>query len=427
MKKGIINKEVFGWAMFDFANSSYTTIIITTIFSTYFVNVVVGENTGTFWWGLTLSISYLLVALSSPIVGAIADYSGSKKKFLFYFFLVCIIFTFLLFFVGKGDLYMGMLFVIVSNVGFAMGENLISSFLPEIASSKDIGMVSGFGWSFGYIGGILSLIGSLIILMNLDDKIFASRLTILFTAIFFAVSVVPTFVWLKDRSEKHRLNGMSEYFKVGYNRLINTFHHVKIFKDLMKLLLAYFFYFAGLTVIISFSAIFAESAYKFSKEELILLIIFVNTTASIGAFVFGFVQDKIGAKLTLIFTLILWIITISLIYFIDGKLWFWILANVAGIGLGSTQSATRAMVGLFSPKPKLAEFYGFWGFFGKLSSILGPITFGLLSNFNSSKYNLKSDLKFALLSALVFFIIGFVILFLVNEKEGIRQAQAYKD
>ncbi len=421
-KKLFLNKEIFGWAMFDFANSSYTTVIITAIFNVYFVNTIVGDesNSGDFLWAIALSLSYFLVALLAPIIGAIADYSSQRKRFLFYSYLVCVIFTFLLIFTGKGTLTLAIIFLVLSNAGFAFSENLVSSFLPEIATKENMGRISGYGWGLGYFGGIFSLVGSLFLLNVFKDTWFEVRSTFAFTAIFFAVSAIPTFIWLRERTlAKPKVKGLLNYAKIGYQRLGKTFAHIRQFQELIKLLFAFFLYYAGLATVISYAAIYAKKTFRFSDESIILLLIISNSTAALGAILFGFIQDRIGAKKTLVSTLILWILVITGIYFTNSKSAFWVLTSMAGLGIGSTQSATRAMVGLFSPKTKSAEFFGFWGFFGKLSAILGIGAFGLLSLITDSQ-------KLAMLSTITLFVLGFLLLMPVNEAKGIKNALDYE-
>ncbi len=422
MKKNILTKEVFGWAMFDFANSSYTTIIITTMFGRYFINTVVGDNIsnrGENLWGITLSISYLIVALVSPIIGTMADFASQKKKFLFITYIGCILFTALLYLVSNGDILIAIIFFILSNICFSLGENLISSFLPYIASHDKIGRVSGFGWGFGYIGGILALLVSIIIVKFFGDNVYSIRLTFLFTAIFFGLSAIPTFMWLKEDKKTIRHIHITSYFRIGYGRILNTFRNIMAFKELVKLLISYFFYYAGLITVISFSSNYAQKTFNFSNEELILLIIMINISSAFGAFVFGIIEDKITGKNTLIIALFMWVIVIGGIYLAQTKLIFWILACIAGIGIGNTQSATRAMVGLFSPLSKSSEFYGFWGFFGKLSSVLGIYLFGFLSYITNSQ-------QLALLSTLCFFLLGLILTLWINEEKGVKHAVEYE-
>ncbi|MFC1670400.1 MFS transporter [Spirochaetota bacterium] len=422
-------KEIFGWCMFDFANSAYTTIIITAIYNVYFVSVVVSESIygkgyGEFLWGsITIPISYLAVILIGPVIGALADFSGSKKKFLFGSYIMCIIFTALLFFVKKGDVTPAIILIILSNIGFAAGENFASAFLPELAYTKDMGKVSGYAWSFGYWGGLISLAICLAVIMGMKDtidKTLPVRLATLITAGFFAISAIPAFLWLKERKSREEMPGGYNYFTIGFKRLYDTFQNIKKFKELMKFLVTFLIYNCGVTVIITFAAIYAVKTLRFSMQESIILIIVVNITASIGAFLFGLIQDKIGSKNTILITLTLWVVTVIWAYFSETKLTFWMLANVAGIALGSSQSASRALVGLFSPESKAGEFFGFWGFAGKIGAILGPMTFGALTLATGGNQ------RIAIIATSVFFILGIIGILFCREKEGIEAAGAYE-
>jgi len=429
-EKKVSKLEIFGWCMFDFANSSYTTVIITAVFNVYFVSVVVsetlyGKGYGEFLWGsVAIPISYFIVIVCGPIIGALADFSGSKKKFLFWSYLICVIFTALLFFVKKGDVTLAIALVILSNLGFAAGENLVSAFLPEIASNKDMGKVSGYAWAFGYWGGLLSLAVCLAIIMGMKevaDKTLPVRLTALVTAAFFGLAGIPTFLLLKERKMKEQMPEGYNYWTIGFKRLSNTFNHIKQFRELVKFLITFLIFNCGVMTVIAFAAIYATVTLKFTMQENIFLIIVVNVTASLGAFIFGFVQDKIGSKTTIIITLVLWIVTVVWAFFSESKTSFWMLANVAGLSLGSTQSASRAMVGLFSPEQKSGEFFGFWGLSGKIGAIIGPMTFGFLTLMTGGNQ------RIAIISTGIFFVLGIVGMMFCNEKEGIRAAEAFED
>ena len=417
-------REIFGFMMFDFANSSYTTVIITAVFNAYFVRAVVNEaNRGELLWAISLSISYFLVMIFGPVFGAMADQTGRKKRFLFVTYLLCVIFTALIFFVKPGYVLMGMVFVILSNVGYSASENFVSSFLPDIADENEMGRISGYAWSFGYVGGLLSLVICLLIISLYKppgDETLPIRLSALVTALFFGAAAIPTFLWVRERRRDVVSDRGNGYFKMAFHRLGATWRNMGNFKELAKFLIALFFFYAGIMVVISFASIYAQKELGFTPAMTILLIIVVNITAIIGALFFGLLGDRIGLKRTVIVTLIIWVVTVIVAYFIHTQKLFWIVANLAGLAMGASQSSARALVGLFSPKSKSAEFFGFWGFAGKFSAILGILSFGLLS------YLFRSN-RLAILSTIFYFIVGLVILILVDEKRGREAAVRYED
>lgn len=415
--------------MFDFANSAYTTIIITAIFNAYFVSVIAdaaiyGKGFGEFLWGsVAIPVSYFLIILTAPLFGAIADFTGSKKKFLFLSYIFCVIFTALLFFVKEGDLIPAIIMIILSNFAFASGENFTSSFLPELATKENMGKISGYAWAFGYWGGLISLgicLTVIILMKDTIDKTLPIRLTTLITAGFFGLSAIPAFLWLKERKAREELPEGYSLFSIGFKRLNDTYKNLKYFKELFKFLITFMIFNSGVMVVITFAAIYAINVLNFTMEENIFLIIIVNVTASIGAFIFGFVQDKTGSKTAILITLNLWLITIIWAYFTSTKESFWMLANVAGLALGSTQSASRAMVGLLSPESKSGEFFGFWGLAAKIGSIIGPGTFGILTLASGGNQ------RFAILATGIFFAAGIIGMLFCSEKKGILSAKTFE-
>jgi UMF1 family MFS transporter len=417
-------REIFGFMMFDFANSSYTTVIITAVFNAYFVRAVVNEaNRGELLWAISLSISYFLVMIFGPVCGAMADQTGRKKRFLFVTYLLCVIFTALLFFVKPGYVRMAMVFVILSNVGYSASENFVSSFLPDIAEENEMGRISGYAWSFGYVGGLLSLVICLLIISlykPTGDETLPIRLSALVTALFFGAAAIPTFLWVRERRRDVTSDRGNGYFKMAFHRLDATWRNMGKFKELAKFLIALFFFNAGIMVVISFASIYAQKELGFTPAMTVLLIIVVNITAIIGALLFGLLGDRIGLKRTLTITLIIWVVTVIVAYFVHTQKLFWIVANLAGLAMGASLSLARALVGLFSPTSKSAEFFGFWGFAGKFSAILGILSFGLMSYLFSSN-------RLAILSTIFYFIVGLVILLFVNEKRGREAAVSYDD
>jgi len=432
-------QELFGWAMFDFANSSYTTVIITVVFCIIFPKLIVGDGPeyrlGNLLWSTSLSISYLIVLLSVPLIGAIMDYSGSKKKFLVGSCLITVIATAALFFVSPGDIIMGMLLIILSNIGFSYSESFISSFLPSLGPASDLGKISGYAWGLGYFGGLLS---TAIVIFGLGASVYTIenfsnlRLVGPVTGLFFLVAAIPTFLWVKENSLPRELPQGENYFTMGLKRLKKTFLDIRDYKELMILLASFFFAYAGLSIVISFAFIYGDQIIKWSGTTQILMFVITQFTAAAGAFLFGIIQDKWKAKYTFILTLVLWILAVTLIYAvrqvtaltnnlmdvsIKEEHVFLVIGSIAGLGLGSTQSACRAMVGLFSPDTKAGEFFGLWSFTGRLSSILGLMGLGLLQT--------VFGLQKAILVCSVFFFLAAIIVLFVDEERGKMIAHAH--
>lgn len=424
LASGVSRREVWSWAMFDFANSGYTTVVITAIFNAYFVAVVArNEDWGTLAWTISLAVSYGLIILTAPVLGAYADAYGAKKRLLFLSAIGCIFFTGMLYFAGPGDLWLAAALIILSNFFFGTGENLIAAFLPELARSEALGKVSGWGWSFGYIGGLVSLGLSLAYVtwaqgQGLPADQFVP-VTMLITAGLFAISSIPTFLYLKERALPQRHRAGFSVVREAFSRLGETLDHVRNYRDLMRFLGCIVFYQAGIQTVITIAAIYAQQVMGFDTADTMLLVLVVNVTASAGAFAFGDVQDRIGHIRTIALTLVGWIVMVLLAWMAETRSMFWVAANVAGLCLGASQSAGRALVGYFSPSSRLAEFFGLWGFAVKLSSILGPVTYGLVSWISGG------DHRLAMLISGSYFIIGLAILMSVNIRRG--RAAALRD
>jgi len=422
MWKDIKNKgEIVSWCFFDFANSSFTTIIITIVFSVYFVKVIAGGGGGSDrLWAMGNTISQFLVLLSAPIVGAIADFSSLKKRFLFISYATCILFTALLTFVGPGEVWLALSIFIVANFAYSSGENLIASFLPEIARPEDMGKISGFGWSLGYLGGLTSLVLCLPFLKGGFgiENAQGLRYTNLIVAAFFLVAGIPTFLWVRERKAASTLPEGTGYLQIGFSRIRDTFQQIRLFRELFKFLIIFGIYNCGVTTVVVFASIYAVQTIHLTPNELIVFFLITQVSSSLGAFLFGLIQDKIGPKNTIYATLTLWLGVIIGAYFSTDRTTFFIVGNLAGLGIGSSQSAARAMVGLFSPMEKSGEFFGFWGLFWKLSTAIGPLVFGLLSSGTG-------DQRIAILATGMFFLAGFVGLFFIDEKKGRLAATTY--
>jgi UMF1 family MFS transporter len=421
LAQGVDRREVWSWAMFDFANSGYTTVVITAIFNAYFVAVVAeGKEWGTFAWTASLAVSYALIVLTAPALGAYADAYAAKKRLLVLSTVGCVTFTALLCSVSAGELWLAMIFLVLSNFFFGCGENLIAAFLPELARGEALGKVSGWGWSLGYVGGLVSLGCSLAYVTWAQDMGQTAEdfvpVTMLITAGLFAISSIPTFLYLKERAlPQPHLSGRRIVFE-AFSRLGHTLGHVREYRDLARFLVCLVFYQAGIQTVITLAAIYAQQAMGFSTSDTMFLILVVNLTASAGAFAFGNLQDKIGHVPTVALTLAGWIVMILLAWMAEGRTMFWVAANIAGLCLGASQSAARALVGYFSPGTRRAEFFGLWGLAVKLSSILGPLTYGVVS------WVSRGDHRLAMLITGIYFIIGLIILAGVDVPRGRRAA-----
>ena len=406
--------------MFDFANSGYTTVVITAVFNAYFVAVVANKEVwATFAWTLALSVSYALIVVSAPIIGAYADAHAAKKNLLAITTIGCVAATAALALVGPGELALGIALLVVSNFFFGTGENLIAAFLPELAKGSTLGRVSGWGWALGYIGGLVSLGASLAYVTWAQGHGQSAAqyvpVTMCITALLFAVSSLPTFLFLRERAAPQKLP--SGVYASAFARTWETLRDAGRYRDLMRFLACILFYQGGVQAVITLAAIYAEQAMKFSTQQTIVLILVVNVTASIGAFAFGQLQDKLGHVRTLAITLIGWCVMVLLAWLADGPAMFWVAANLAGVCLGASQSAGRALVGYMSPPDRLAEFFGLWGLAVKLSSILGPITYGLVSWMSGG------DHRLAILITGSYFVIGLALLAGIDAQRGHLAAQ----
>jgi UMF1 family MFS transporter len=410
-------REIWAWAMYDFANSGYTTVVITAIFNAYFVAVVAeGQNWGTLAWSAALALSYFLVMLTAPALGAYADAYASKKRLLLASTIGCVLFTAALALVGRGDLYLAVPLVILSNFFFGVGENLIAAFLPELAKGEAMGRVSGWGWSIGFVGGLLSLGASLAYVTWAEGQGQAADqfipVTMLITAGLFACAALPTFLILRERAvPQPHLQGRGVVGE-AFARLGDTLHHARRYRDLGRFLVSLVCYQAGIQAVITLAAIYAQQAMHFGTRETIMLVLLVNVTAAVGAFLFGHIQDRLGHIRTIALTLLGWILMILIAYRADTPGQFWIAANITGLCLGASQSAGRALVGYLSPPDRSAEFFGLWGLAVKLSSILGPLTYGLVS------WMSRGDHRLAMLLTGGYFLAGLALLMGVNAERG---------
>jgi UMF1 family MFS transporter len=413
----VTKKEIFGWCMYDVADSAFTTIIVTTFYAQYFSAVVVGEaGRADLLWGVSAAVSEVVVGLLAPILGAIADFSGSRKKFLGACAMMIVFFTASLYFVGPGMTALGVALYVIANIGFAAGGVFIDSFLPGISNEENAGRISGRKWAMGYISGLVSLILCLPLSANIvanptPQQLSMARLIPVVVAVYYAIAVIPTFLFLRERSVKVPLPPGENYVSVGFRQVKTTFAHIKQYRDLFRLLIAFLIYNDGIVTVIYFAGLYAKNTLKFTAFDFGVMLIVINVVAATGAFVFGFVADRIGQKRTIFISLSVWLIAVVLAYLTESKAGFYVVAGLVGIGMGSCQSVSRSLVALFTPKQNAAEFFGFLGVAGKSLAFAGPLIFGLLSWLTGSQ-------RPAILSVGAFFIIGMILLWPVNEARG---------
>lgn len=407
--------KIFIWTLFDFANTSFSVLILTTAYSVYFREVVAGNSEiGDLLWGLAFSISMLIVAFISPFLGAIADYSSNKKLFLFIFTFLCIVSTGSMFFVKKGDIALGMILLILANIGFEGGLVFYDAFLPEITSERSYGRVSGYGFAMGYVGSFISLLVAYPFLRGefVPENIFNVRFSFIVASLFFLFFSLPFFIVIKERKIDPQEKEIS-YFKVGVERVRSTFKNITKYKNVGKFLLSYFIYADGINTVIIFASIFARHTLNFSLTEILTFFLSVQSTAVLGSVIFGIIADSIGQKKTLSITLFMWIITSVGAYFCTDKISFYIIGFIAGLAMGSSQSTSRSLMSKIIPHDKKTEFFGFYSFFGKSSAILGPFVFGLVSSLTGSQ-------RLAVVSVVLFFIIGLILLRRVKEEKFVN-------
>ena len=420
LQPGVRRREVWAWAMYDFANSGYTTVVITAVFSAYFVGIVAGNAPwATFAWTLALSVSYALVMLTAPLIGAWADANASKKKLLWLTTLGCVGFTALLYFAAPGALVLAIAALVLSNYFFGTGENLIAAFLPELARPRALGRVSGWGWSLGYVGGLVSL-GASLAYIGWAQKAGQEAaefvpVSMLITAAIFALASLPTLLMLRERATPQP----DRTARSSWAQVRHTLGHLDQLPDLRRFLICTVLYQAGIQAVITLAAIYASQAFHFSTQQTIKLVLLVNITAAIGAFFFGHVQDRIGHVRAIALTLVGWIAMVLLAWAAPDERMFWVAANLAGLCMGASQSAGRAMVGLLAPPSRQAEFFGLWGLAVKLASIIGPLTYGIAS------WATQGDHRQSLLITGSYFVLGLAALRGVEAARGRREARHF--
>ncbi|MFH2057369.1 MAG: MFS transporter [Pseudomonadota bacterium] len=417
-------KTIISWVLFDFANSAYTTLVVTFIYGTYFVKAIApNEIVGTALWSRGITITAVSVAILSPFFGAIADHANLRKQFLFFSTIITILGSALLYFVQPGQILLALFCFVTSNIAFELTNVFYNAFLPEIASKEKIGSISGIGWGVGYIGGLLAMLIAMICFISPEIPWFGLsretgeniRATNLLVAGWFALFSIPLFLFVKQAAKTER-KSLKKVVKQSFSDIITTFKELKKYREIAKLLIARLFYNDGLVTIFAFGGIYAAGTFGFTFNEIMSFGIVINISAGIGALVMGFLDDKIGGKKTIQISNIALALASLLAVLASNKSLFWVAGICIGLFAGPNQSASRSLLGRFVPKDKENQFFGFFAFSGKLTAFMGPLLLGFLTGlFNSQRVGVSI--------VILFFIIGALILTTVNETKGIKTAE----
>jgi len=405
MSEPVRRREVFGWCCYDFANSAFITVVITVVYGPYFTGVVAagwaGANT---LWSVILAASQVVVMVFGPALGVLADVTGSKKKFLLSMMWVCSAATAALWLTGPGTVALAAGLVIVAYAAFSFGENFCASFLSELSTPANCGRISGYGWSFGYLGGLGALGLAMLVLSVSPDGV---RWVFVVTALFMVAATLPVLLLLRERKqpEPH----VARWWQLGWESVLRAARDLPQHRDLLRFFWAFLLYMSGLGAVVAFAAIYSVEVLGFTTGENLVLFASLQISSALGALAFGWWQDRAGSVNMLTAALLLWCLVAVGAYFCQTKEMFFLVGNLAGLAIGSCQAGSRAVVSLLSPRERAAEFFGFWGVFGKLAAVVGPLFMGVLAD--------VFDLRVAVLSTLIFFVGGLIVL------RGVRMAR----
>ena len=413
-------KEVWAWGMYDLANQSFTLLIITMLYPAFFREHVVGDDSrGTSLWSNIVSASLLIVVLIGPAIGAFADAHGLKKRILMTTGVLCALVTAMLALPSQGQIALAAALFIVGNVCYQLSENFLASFLPEVASSRNIGKVSAIGWSMGYLGALILLVvvSAWITIAKLPGD--GLQPIFIFAAVWYAAGMLAPAIVLKEVKPKRKPE--SNAFVTAWKRLADTARQAGRYRQLFRFLFAFFIYGMGVQTVVNFAGIMLRD-FDFTLTQMALFMLQITVTAGIGAVITIRMQRTLGCRTTLYIYLAVWIVTclgllgLSIAPPDERPQWlFWTIGNGVGFGLGGIGAASRAMVGRFTPQHKTAEFFGLWGMTYKLAGVAGVFVFG------QAKAFISDPIAYAIL--LLFFILGALALARVSEVGGIRACQ----
>ncbi|WP_194757463.1 MFS transporter [Aliidiomarina indica] len=418
LEKNAPKREIFGWAMYDIANQAYTTIVISFVYSAFFVAYIVPQDSAwrDAYWSIAIIGSTLMAMVLSPIVGQWIDQGVSKKKLLAWSTAICASFTCLLYWVSPGDIWWGIAIILVTNTAWMLGEAIMSSFLPELATRKNMGVVSGLGWGLGYIGGFVSMVMVSVLIIRADPEtqteayISQHQWAMVAISIYFVLVAIPTFLLVKNRQRRVQPVDRKAWY-VSLNFIKQRSSQPMLFKFFW----AFLFYMAGVQTVIKFIGIYTTGELGMTQQDLVAVFLMTQFSAMFGAITFGILERFVGARKVLFAVIGIWLIAIAGMYTIhDLAAWsgwstrniFLVIALLAGTGIGSIQASSRSLVGLLASPERDGSAFGLWGVFNRLAMLLAA-TFGIASDLFS-----RQD---ALLLVLGFFVVGAILLARVRD------------
>jgi len=421
--KGFDRRAVFAWSTYDFANSAFTTLVVTFIYATYFTKAIAPDEVrGTELWSLGVTLTAVVVALLSPYVGAIADRGGYRKRFLFISTVVCVGATIALYWPMQGQTAFALTVFVVANIAFEMANVFYNAFLPDLAPPEKIGRISGYGWALGYVGGLLCLVVALFVLVNPETPPFGLdkatgahiRASNLLVAGWYALFSIPMFLLVREKPTPPLPKG-TNLIRSATRQFLDTFNEIRTYRQVFRLLLARLIYNDGLITIFAFGGIYAAGTFGFDTQDIIIFGIALNVAAGLGAYIFGFVDDRIGGKRTIMISLVGLFFAALLAVVTTSQALFWVSAVGVGLLAGPNQAASRSLLGRFVPPNKENEFYGFFAFSGKFTAFMGPFLLGQLTVlFNSQRAGVAV--------VMLFFLVGGLLMMRVDEREGVALA-----
>ncbi len=464
--KGEDRRTIWSWCLYDFANSPFTTLVVTFVYGTFFTKAFAArhyfeklqteflerqgealsiaqqtellaehhealtrqaEALATALWAHGVTATALFVALLSPFLGALADRGGFRKLFLILATAVCIVASLALYGISE-QIFLALLVFVVANIAFEMGMVFYNAFLPDVAPVEKVGRISGFGWGLGYVGGLIALVVALVTLVKPEVPWFGFstengeniRATNLLVAAWFALFSVPTFLWVRE--DRSRATTSKSILRESYLQLVDTFREIRKYRQIVRFLLARLIYNDGLVTIFAFGGIYAAGTFGFTFEEVLVFGIVLNVTAGLGASIMGFFDDKLGGRRTL--EISLWALTLAAVLAVlaPGRVLFWVAGILMGVFSGPNQAASRSLMARFVPPDKENEFFGFFAFSGKATALLGPFLFGLMTKIFSSQQSFHPQ-RAGVSVVIVFFVLGLLLLRRVDEAEGIAATE----